>query len=119
MQLRRLEAQHQKSLMSMTKILKGGGRFWDDFNGGYLPEDLMLTARREEIEWVRFEGVYEILLMQECKVANKKLLDLIWVAIDKSVDPTRKKIRTRLCAREYKTKSQLLNCSLQCHLSKR
>ena len=46
-------------------------------NGGYLPEDLMLTARREEIEWVRFEGVYELLLMQECKVASKKLLNLI------------------------------------------
>ena len=25
---------------------------------------------------------------------------------DKSVDPTRKKIRSRLCAREYKTKKQ-------------
>ena len=25
-----------------------GGRFWDDVNGGYLPEDLVLAARREE-----------------------------------------------------------------------
>ena len=33
-------------------------------------------------------------------------LDLIWVDTDKSVDPTRKKIRSRLCAREYKTKKQ-------------
>ena len=32
-----------------------------------------------------------------------KLLDLIWV---KFVDPTCKKIRSRLCAREYKTKKQ-------------
>ena len=35
-----------------------------------------------------------------------KPLDLIWVDTDKSVDPTRKKIRSRLCAREYKTKKQ-------------
>ena len=31
-------------------------------------------------------------------------LDLIWVDTDKSVDPTRKKVRSRLCTREYKTK---------------
>ena len=35
-----------------------------------------------------------------------KPLDLIWVDTDNSVDPTRKKIRSRLCAREYKTKKQ-------------
>ena len=29
-------------------------------NGGYLTEDLVLAARREEIDWVRSEGVYEI-----------------------------------------------------------
>ena len=40
--------------------------------------------------------------MQECKDAGMKPLDLIW----KSVDPTRKNIRSRLCAREYKTKKQ-------------
>ena len=32
------------------QILKGGGKFWDDVNGGYLPEDLVLAARREEID---------------------------------------------------------------------
>ena len=35
-----------------------------------------------------------------------RLLDLIWVDTDKSVDPTHKKIRSRLCAREYRTKNQ-------------
>ena len=44
--------------------------------------------------------------MQECRDAGMKPLDLIWVDTDKSVDPTRKKIRSRLCAREYKTKKQ-------------
>ena len=44
--------------------------------------------------------------MQECRDAGMKPLDQIWVDTDKSVDPTRKKIRSRLCAREYKTKKQ-------------
>ena len=61
--------------------------------------------------------------MQECKDAGMTLLDLIWVDTYESVDPTTKKIRSSLCARENKTKKQgklypLLNCSLQCHLSK-
>ena len=66
----------------------------------------MLAARREEIDWVHSEGVYEIVPMQECKDAGMKPLDLIWVDTDKSVDPTCKKIRSRLCAREYKTTKQ-------------
>ena len=36
------------------QILKGGGRFLNDVNGGYLPEDLVLAARREEIDWGTF-----------------------------------------------------------------
>ena len=75
------------------QILKGGGRLWDDVNGGYLPEDLVLAASREKIDWVHSEGVYETVPMQECKDAGMKPLDLIWVDTDKSVDPTRMKIR--------------------------
>ena len=41
--------------------------------------------------------------MQECRDVGMKSLDLVWVDTDKSV---RKKIRSRLCAREYKTKKQ-------------
>ena len=44
--------------------------------------------------------------MQEFRDAGMKPLDLISVDTDKSVDPTRKKIRSRLCAREYQTKKQ-------------
>ena len=66
----------------------------------------MLAARREEIDWVFSEGVYEVVPVQECRDAGMKPLDLIWVDTDKSVGPTRKKIRSRLCAREYKTNKQ-------------
>ena len=88
------------------QILKDGGRIWDDVNGGYLPEDLALAARREEIALVRSEGAYEIVPMQECNVACKKLLHLIWMETDKSVDPAQEKKRSRLCAREYQTNRQ-------------
>ena len=66
----------------------------------------MLEARREVIQWVHSEGVYEIVPMQECVDSCQKLLDLIWVDTDKSVDPSDRKLRSRLCAREYKTKKQ-------------
>ena len=56
--------------------------------------DDILTARREEIAWVDSEGVYEIVPMQECKDEGKKLLDLICVNTDKTVDPAHKKIRS-------------------------
>ena len=88
------------------QILKGGGGFWDDAIGGHLPENLVLTARREEIEWVHSEDVHEIVPMQECKDAGKKLLKLNWVDTEKSVDPALKDIRSRLRAREHKTKKQ-------------
>ena len=66
----------------------------------------MLAARRDKIDWVHSEGVYENVPMQECRDAGVKPLDLLWVDTDKSVDPARKKIRSILCAREYKTKKQ-------------
>ena len=46
MQLKRLQVQYQKSLLS-DQILKDGGGFWDDVHGGYLPEDLVMAARRD------------------------------------------------------------------------
>ena len=29
------------------EILNDGGGFWDDVHGGYLPEDLVMAARRD------------------------------------------------------------------------
>ena len=39
--------------LEYDQILREGGKFWDDVTRGYLPEDLVLTARREEMEWVK------------------------------------------------------------------
>ena len=73
----------------MIKSLNKGGGFWDDVNGGYLPEDLELAAERQQIEWVHCEDVYEIVPMQECEDAGQKRLELLRVDTDKSVDPER------------------------------
>ena len=99
MQLRILQAQCQKSLLSMIKCGKEEGD-----SGMMSTVDIcQLAARREENDWVHSEGVYEIVPMLECQGAGMKPVDLIWVDTDKSVDPAYKKIRSRLCAREYKT----------------
>ena len=88
------------------EILNEGGGFWDDVNGGYLPEGLVFAARRKEIEWVHSEGVHEVFPMQECLGSGQKLLDLTFVDTDQSFDPFPRKMRSRLCASEYKTKKQ-------------
>ena len=36
----------QEIPLEYDQILKGGERLWDDVNGGYLPEDLVVAARR-------------------------------------------------------------------------
>ena len=56
----------------------------------------MLAAIREEIDWVHSEDVHEIVPVQQCRGAGMRPLDFIWVDTDKSVKPTREKIRSRL-----------------------
>ena len=91
-----------------------------------MPEDLVLAARREEIEWVHSDGVYEIVPMQECIDSGQKLLDLIWVDTDKSVDPAYKQFDRGYAQESTRRRSKatcsehyrLLSYSLQCrHLN--
>ena len=35
--------------LEYIQIVKDGGGFWDEVNGGYLPEDFVLADRREEV----------------------------------------------------------------------
>ena len=68
MQLKRLQAQYPKFPLEYDQILKDGGGVWDDVNGGYLPEDLVLAAKREEIDRVHSEGVFEIVQCKSVKI---------------------------------------------------
>ena len=100
-------------ILEYDQILKEEGKIWDDVNGGYLPEDLVLAARREEIDWVQSEGVYEIVPMQECTQAS------LWIRHARKFnrgcvqENTKRRSKVR-----FNELYQLLNCSLQCHLSK-
>ena len=60
----------------------------------------MLAARREESAWVHSEGVHDTVPMQECEEAGKAPVGSdLW-------SPAHWTIRSRLYAREYKTKRQ-------------
>ena len=74
-----VEAQHQKSLLSMINFFKKKEDSGDDVNGGCLSQDLVLAMRREEIDWVHSEDVFESVPMQECENAKHEPLDLIMV----------------------------------------
>ena len=91
--------------LECDQILEGG-KFCDDVNGEYLPEDLVLASRREEIDWVHSEGIYEAVPMLECGDAGMRPLDLIWVTLTCLWIRHARKFDSRLCAREYKTKKQ-------------
>ena len=77
------------------------GKFLDHVNGRYLPRDLVLAALREEVDWVHSEGVCEIGSMDTDKSRG---------SVQESTT-RRSKVR-------FNELHQLLNCSLQCHLSK-
>ena len=49
-------AQYQTFLLVMIKKMEEDS--WDDVKGEYLPEDLVLAARRDEIAWVHSEGAF-------------------------------------------------------------
>ena len=69
-------------------------------------EDIWLAAGREEIARVHSKGVYEIVPMRECKDAGEKTLGSDLGGQTSLWTTTHKNIRSRLCAREHKTKRQ-------------
>ena len=95
----------------------------DDVNGGYLPENLVLAARREEIAWVHSEGVYEIVLVQKylqmqarnCWISSGWTQTSLWTPLTRKFDRDCVSGNTR---RRSKAKCEelylVLSCFLQC-----
>ena len=113
--------------LAYDQILKGGGKFWDDVNGGYLPENLVLGARREEVDWVDSEGFYEIVTMQECKRRRHETVRPDLSGHRQVCGSRHAREFDRICVREnskrrskvrFKELYPLVSCSLQCHLLK-
>ena len=84
---------------------------------------ILCSPRDVKIDWVHSEGVFEIVPMQECKDAGMNPLDLIWTSLwirharkfDRGCVQENTKRRRKVIFNEL---YPLLNCSLQCHLSK-
>ena len=85
-----------------------------------MPEDLVVAARREEIAWVLSEGVHETVPLDNFKDAGKKLLDVISVDAEMSVERAQKKCDRDLEPENTRPRSKanfkepylLLSCSL-------
>ena len=85
--------------------------FWDDVNGGWLPEKLVKAARHEELEWIHRREVYREVDEQECfKVTGKPPISLRWVDTNKG-SLAQPHIRSRLAARELKCRTPELTAA--------
>jgi len=87
------------------------GGFWDDVNGGWLPEKLVATARQEEIKWLKQRGVYRVVNRSEAwERTGHAPVTLRWVDTNKGgIDNPF--IRCRLVARELTAKTPELQAA--------
>jgi hypothetical protein len=77
-------------------------KYWDDVNGVYLNPQLVEEARKEEIAWVRKQGVYDYVpRTQSFERTGKAPIPLRWIDTNKG-DDEHPKYRSRLVVREIK-----------------
>ena len=82
--------------------------------GGYLDPKLIRQARKEEIIELHKYEVYEKRPIEEClRVTGKKPVGIRWVDINKG-DELNPEYRSRIVAKDLKTKRDLLIPSRQC-----
>ena len=74
---------------------------WDDANDNApLRPDMVLEARKTEMEYFRNMGVYEVVPRSEVMSSNGKLIDTRWIDTNKT-DEINPEYRSRLVGREY------------------
>ena len=84
----------------------GPNQYWDDVNGGWLEPEFVQKARKEELDWVKKQGVYTVVDENTCwKETGKAPITLKWVDTNKG-DDEKKNYRSRLVVREIKAKSK-------------
>ena len=89
------EALHYSGYEGMTAV--------DDVTGQILIPELMIKARKDEIDYFRSMGVYEKVDVQECwNVTGKAPIGVRWVDINKG-DSNTPNYRSRLVAKEFNT----------------
>ena len=74
--------------------------FWDHVNGGGLPADEVMAARKKELQYFVKMQVYTKVSIDECwKVTGKPPIKPRWIDTRKGNG----EVRSRLVAKEYKT----------------
>ena len=86
--------------------LYDGIDFFDDLSGSALDKDLMIEARRLEMEFFRRMGVYTKVHRSEVAKAGAKTITTRWVDTNKG-DLVSPNYRARLVGREMKTDNRL------------
>ena len=71
------------------------GEYWDDVNGGWLDKSKVEKARKEELDWILKQTVFEKVPMAQ---VDGRLLTLKWVVTVKSDG----RYRSRLVVREIR-----------------
>ena len=99
-----LEGDPSKELHEDTSeyTLEDGTVAWDDQSGAVLKPNLMIAARKEEIQYFKNMNVYEKVMLEECwEQTGKGPIDVRWVDINKG-DEAQPNYRSRLVAKEFK-----------------
>ena len=78
---------------------------YDDVSNEPLIPSLVQAARKEELEYFKTMKVYEYAPLAEClKVTGKQPIGVRWIDTNKG-DQAQPNYRSRLVAKEYKTKT--------------
>ena len=86
--------------------LEEGGFYTDEITGATLDAPLVKAARKEELDWVRKQGVWTVVPTSMCwDETGKNPITLKWVDVNKG-DEENKRYRSRLVVREIKKKGQ-------------
>ena len=78
--------------------------YWDDVHGVQLDKKLVEEARQVERDWVKKQGVYEVVPLTMCfEETGKRPISLRWIDTNKG-DSLRPNYRSRMVVREIKAR---------------
>ena len=82
-------------------LVEEDGEYWDDVRGGRLDTKLVQAARREEIDWLRKEKVYEIIPRSQAIEEGITPIKLLWINTNTGTEDV-PNYRSRVVVRERK-----------------
>ena len=87
--------------MAIEAVVGGGDDewAWDDVRGGSLDHEEVRKARREEVDYMKEKGLWEV--VPRCRASGQKIVSVKWVDTNKGTDE-QPMIRSRLVARDFR-----------------